>query len=203
MDRIELLIIAVGALVVALPLATKLGLPYPVLLTIVGVAAALIPGVPVIEINPDLILPLLLPPLLWTAATRTSWAHVRANMRPILMLAVALVAVSAFVVATVLLPQVPWAIAFALGAACAPPDPVAATSVAGQLGLPHRMVAVIEGEGLGNDATALTLFNTALAAAAVGGTISFASAGREFLAASVLGIGIGLLLALVAGKVLD
>ena len=206
MDRIELLIIAVGALVVALPLASKLGLPYPVLLTIVGVAAALIPGVPVIEINPDLILPLLLPPLLWTAATRTSWAHVRANMRPILMLAVALVAVSAFVVATVLsslLPQVPWAIAFALGAACAPPDPVAATSVAGQLGLPHRMVAVIEGEGLGNDATALTLFNTALAAAAVGGTISFASAGREFLAASVLGIGIGLLLALVAGKVLD
>jgi Na+/H+ antiporter len=205
-DRIELLIIAVGALVVALPLASKLGLPYPVLLTIVGVAAALIPGVPVIEINPDLILPLLLPPLLWTAATRTSWAHVRANMRPILMLAVALVAVSAFVVATVLsslLPQVPWAIAFALGAACAPPDPVAATSVAGQLGMPHRMVAVIEGEGLGNDATALTLFNTALAAAAVGGTISFAIAGREFLAASVLGIGVGLLLALVAGKILD
>jgi CPA1 family monovalent cation:H+ antiporter len=203
---LELLFITVGALVVVLPLASKLGLPYPVLLTIVGVAAALIPGASAIEINPDLILPVLLPPLLWTAATRTSWTHVRANIRPILMLAVALVAVSAFVVAAVLsslLPQVPWAIAFALGAACAPPDPVAATSVAGQLGMPHRMVAVIEGEGLGNDATALTLFNTALAAAAVGGTLSFASAGREFLAASILGIGVGILLALVAGRVLD
>jgi CPA1 family monovalent cation:H+ antiporter len=102
-----------------------------------------------------------------------------------------------------MVPQVPWAVAFALGAACAPPDPVAATSVAGQLGLPHRMVAVIEGEGLGNDATALTLFNTALSAAAIGGTLSLASAGKEFLAASVLGLGVGLLLALVAGKVLD
>ncbi|WP_290860455.1 sodium:proton antiporter [Hamadaea sp.] len=205
-DRIELLILAVGALVVALPLASKLGLPYPVLLTLVGVTAALIPGVPEIEINPNFVLPFLLPPLLWAASTRTSWAHIRANLRPILTLAVALVAVSAFAVAAVLsslLPQVPWAIAFALGAACAPPDPVAATSVAGQLGLPHRMVAVIEGEGLGNDATALTLFNTALAAAAVGGTISLGSAGREFLAASVLGIGMGLLLALVAGKILD
>ncbi|NUT35703.1 MAG: sodium:proton antiporter [Hamadaea sp.] len=206
MDRIELLILAVGALVVALPLASKLGLPYPVLLTLVGVAATLIPGVPEIAINPDLILPLLLPPLLWAAATRTSWAHIRANMRPILMLAVALVAVSAFAVAAVLaalLPQVPWAFAFALGAACAPPDPVAATSVAGQLGMPHRMVSVIEGEGLGNDATALTLFNTALAAAVAGGTISFVEAGEEFLAASVLGIGAGLLLAMIAGKILD
>jgi CPA1 family monovalent cation:H+ antiporter len=205
-DRIELLILAVGALVVALPLATKLDLPYPVLLTIVGVAAALIPGMPEVAINPDLILPFLLPPLLWTAATRTSWAHIRANLRPILMLAVALVIISAFAVAALLssmLPQVPWAVAFALGAACAPPDPVAATSVAGQLGLPHRMVAVIEGEGLGNDATALTLFNTAITAAAVGGSISVGYAGREFLAASVLGIGAGLLLALVAGKVLD
>lgn len=206
MDRLGLLIVAVGALVVAMPLATRLGLPYPVLLTVVGLGVALVPGMPEVAINPDLILPLLLPPLLWTAATRTSWAHIRANLRPILMLAVALVVVSAFAVAAVLswmLPQVPWALAFALGAACAPPDPVAATSVAGQLGLPHRMVAVIEGEGLGNDATALTLFNTALGAAAVGGTVSFASAGKEFLSASVLGIGAGLILALIAGKVLD
>lgn len=206
MDRLELLIVAVGALVVAMPLATRLGLPYPVLLTVVGLGVALVPGMPDMEINPDLILPLLLPPLLWTAATRTSWAHIRANLRPILMLAVALVVVSAFAVAAVLswmLPQVPWAVALALGAACAPPDPVAATSVGGQLGLPHRMVAVIEGEGLGNDATALTLFNTALAAAAIGGTVSFANVGKEFLSASVLGIGAGLLLAMLAGKVLD
>lgn len=206
MDRLELLIVAVGALVVAMPLASRLGLPYPVLLTIVGLGAALIPGMPEVAINPELILPVLLPPLLWTAATRTSWAHIKANLRPILIFAVVLVVVSAFAVAAVLswmLPQVPWAIAFALGAACAPPDPVAATSVAGQLGLPHRMVAVIEGEGLGNDATALTLFNTALSAAAIGGSLSFAGAGKEFMAASVLGIGAGLLLALVAGKVLD
>jgi monovalent cation/hydrogen antiporter len=201
---IELLILAVGALVVALPLASRLELPYPVLLTIVGVAAALLPGVPEVVINPDLILPILLPPLLWTAAARTSWTHIRANLRPIFMLAVALVVVSAFAVAMLLAwltPEVPWAIAFALGAACAPPDPLAATSVAGQLGLPHRMVVVIEGEGLGNDATALTLFNTALAAAAVGGSVTFASAGLQFLTASVLGIGTGLLLGLIAGKV--
>jgi NhaP-type Na+/H+ or K+/H+ antiporter len=148
---IELLILAVGALVVATPLASKLGLPYPVLLTIVGVGAALVPGMPEVVINPNIILPILLPPLLWTAATRTSWTHIRANLRPIFMLAVALVVVSAFAVAVLLawlIPEVPWAIAFALGAACAPPDPLAATSVAGQLGLPHRMVVVIEGEGL-------------------------------------------------------
>jgi monovalent cation/hydrogen antiporter len=204
--RLDLLIIAVGALVVAMPLASRLELPYPVLLTIVGLGVALVPGVPEVTINPNLILPLLLPPLLWTAATRTSWVHIRANLTPILLFAVVLVLLSAFAVALVLarmLPQVPWAIAFALGAACAPPDPVAATSVAGQLGLPHRTVVVIEGEGLGNDATALTLFNTALAGAAVGGSVSAFSAGKEFLAASVLGIGAGLVLALVAGKVLD
>src|SRR5688500_3621098 len=119
MNRIELLFLAVGALVVAMPLASRLNLPYPVLLTIVGLGVALIPGVPAIELDPDLILPVLLPPLLWSAASRTSWAHLKANMRPILTLAVALVIVSAFAAAaliTWLVPGVPWALAFAVGA---------------------------------------------------------------------------------------
>ncbi|MBB5871250.1 CPA1 family monovalent cation:H+ antiporter [Allocatelliglobosispora scoriae] len=206
MNRIELLFLAVGALVVAMPLASRLNLPYPVLLTIVGIGVALIPGVPPIELDPDLILPVLLPPLLWTAASRTSWTHLKANMRPILALAVALVIVSAFAAAaliTRLIPGVPWPLAFAVGAAMAPPDPVAATSVAGRLGLPHRMVSVIEGEGLGNDATALTLFNTGLASAAVGGTISWVAAAEELVVSSIGGVAIGLLVALIARKVLD
>lgn len=206
MNRIELLFLAVGALVVAMPLASRFNLPYPVLLTIVGIGLALVPGVPPIELDPDVILPVLLPPLLWTAASRTSWAHLKANMRPILALAVALVIVSAFAAAallTRLIPGVPWALAFAVGAAMAPPDPVAATSVAGRLGLPHRMVSVIEGEGLGNDATALTLFNTGLASAAVGGTISWVAATEELVVSSIGGVAIGLLIALIARRVLD
>lgn len=206
MNRIELLFLAVVALVVAMPLASRLNLPFPVLLTLVGIGAALTPGVSAIELDPELILPILLPPLLWSAASRTSWTHMKANMRPILALAVALVIVSAFAAGamiTRLIPGVPWALAFAVGSAMAPPDPVAATSVAGRLGLPHRMVAVIEGEGLGNDATALTLFNTGLAAVAMGGSISWAAAGRELFVSTLGGIVIGLLVALVARLVMS
>ncbi|HET6213804.1 MAG TPA: sodium:proton antiporter [Micromonosporaceae bacterium] len=205
MDPAGLLFLAVAALVFAVPLANRIGVPYPVLLTVVGILAALAPGFPEITLNPDLILPVLLPPLLYAAAQRTSWAQLRAQWRSILVLAVALVVVSALAVGallTALLPQVPWAIAFAVGAATAPPDPVAATAVARQIGLPHRIVAVIEGEGLVNDATALTLYNVALTAAAAGGAISWYGIAGRFVFGGVGGVAVGLLVAWLAAKVL-
>ena len=205
MDQAALFFLAVAALVFAVPLANRIGVPYPVLLTLVGIGAALLPGFPEITIDPDVILPALLPPLLYAAAQRTSWAQVRAQWRPILTLAVALVVVSAFAAAaliTVLLPGVPWAIAIAVGAAAAPPDPVAATAVASRIGLPHRILAVIEGEGLVNDATALTLYHVGVAAFAAGGAITWYGVGGEFLWSTVGGLAVGAGVAWLATKIL-
>ena len=119
---------------------------------------------PNVEIPPEFILPLVLPPLLYASVQRTSWRQFAANVRPILLLAVALVFVTTAAVAAVanaVVPGLPIAAAVALGALVAPPDPVAATAVAGSLGLPRRMVSILEGEGLFNDVTAIVLYHVA------------------------------------------
>ena len=134
---------------------------------------------PNVDIPPDIILPLLLPPLLYASAQRTSWRQFAANRRPIFLLAVALVFVTTAAVAAVanaIVPGLPIAAAVALGALVAPPDPVAATAVAGPLGLPRRLVSILEGEGLFNDVTAIVLYHVAIAAA-VSGTFSRPAAG--------------------------
>src|SRR5690349_21768041 len=136
-----------------------------------GMALALLPAVQVPAIDASLLLPLILPPLLFAAARRTSWRQFLDNRRAIGLLAVALVAVTAFVVgavASAVVPGLPLAAGVALGAAVAPPDPVAATSVARKLKLPRRLRTVLEGEGLSNDATSLVLYEVAVAATLTG-----------------------------------
>jgi CPA1 family monovalent cation:H+ antiporter len=142
------LVLLLLATVVLAPLAERLLVPYPAVLLGCGLVLALVPGLPVPEVDPEWILPVVLPPLLFAAARRTSWRQFLDNRRAIGLLAVALVAVTAFAVGFVvsaLVPGLPLAAAVALGAAVAPPDPVAATAVARKLGLPRRLRTILEG----------------------------------------------------------
>ena len=158
---ILLIVVAVLALV-----AKQAGLPYPVLLVIGGLALGFVPGLPPVQLEPDLVFVFLLPPLLYPAAIFTSWRDFRANLSPILLLAIGLVLLTTAVVAVVAhaLAGLPWAAAFALGAIISPPDAVAATAITSRLRVPQRVVTVLEGESLVNDATALVAYRFALAA---------------------------------------
>ncbi|NJQ17190.1 Na+/H+ antiporter [Streptomyces bohaiensis] len=196
MDQLTLLFALLLGAVVIVPLGDRLQLPPPVLMTLFGAALAILPFVPDVEIPPEYILPLVLPPLLYAAVQRTSWREFTTNVRPILLLAVALVFVTTAAVAAVahaVVPGLPLAGAVALGALVAPPDPVAATAVAGKLGLPRRMVSVLEGEGLFNDVTAITLYHVAVAAA-VTGTFSVTSAAGELVLSAAVAVAVGILL---------
>ncbi|MYW03934.1 Na+/H+ antiporter [Streptomyces sp. SID3343] len=193
MDQLTLLFLLMFGTVLVVPLAGRLRLPFPVLLTLYGVLLGWLPFVPTLRFDPELLLPLLLPPLLYAAAQRSSWREFAANARPIMLLAVALVLVTTVVVAAVanaMIPGLPLAGAVALGALVAPPDPVAATAVAGSLRLPRRLVSILEGEGLFNDVTSLVLYQVAVAAV-VSGTFSPARAVGVFALSAVVGVGIG------------
>ncbi|GAA4947689.1 hypothetical protein GCM10023238_12530 [Streptomyces heliomycini] len=175
------------------------------LMTVLGAVLALLDFVPNVDVPPDLILPLLLPPLLYAAVRRTSWRQFAANVRPILLLAVALVFVTTLCVAVVahaIVPGLPLAAAVALGALVAPPDPVAATAVAGKLGLPRRLVSILEGEGLFNDVTAIVLYNVAIAAAVSGGFSAW-EAGLDLVLSAVVAVAVGLALGWGANKLMD
>ncbi|MEV7792470.1 Na+/H+ antiporter [Streptomyces sp. NPDC087512] len=205
MDQLALLFVLLLGALLSVPLGDRLGLPAPVLMTVLGIVLALLDFVPNVDIPPELILPALLPPLLYAAVRRTSWRQFAANRRPIFLLAVALVFVTMASVATVahtIVPGLPIAAAFALGALVAPPDPVAATAVAGQLGLPRRLVSILEGEGLFNDVTAIVLYHVAIAAA-VGGTFSPWKAGLDLVLSAVVAVAVGLALGWGTGKLFD
>jgi Na+/H+ antiporter len=174
-------------------LAGRIRLPAPILLVIVGLGVSFIPGVPDFEVDPEVILTVLIPPLLYAAATESSVVAIRNLLRSIFQLAVGMVLVTAFAVATVvylLIPGLPFAAGLALGAIVAPPDAVAAVAVARRAGLPRRVVTVLEGESLFNDATSLVLLKVALAGIAVG-TMSWGDAALEFAWATVGGLLIG------------
>ena len=147
------------------------GLPHSILLVLAGAVLAFVPGVPRISIDPDMVLLLMLPPLLYSAGVGMSWPGFRDNLRPIMLLAVGCVLFTAAAVATAahLLLGIPWAVGFVLGAVVSPPDAVAPMAIARRLGLPGRILVVLEGEGLVNDATALILFSFAVAAVETGG----------------------------------
>jgi monovalent cation/hydrogen antiporter len=197
MDQLTLLLALFMATVFLAPLATRLRLPYPVLLLVAGLAVAFVPGLPAPSIAPDLILPLVLPPLLFAAARRTSWREFVDNRRAIGLLAIALVLVTAFAVGVLVHALVPGAsliAALALGAAVAPPDPVAATAAVRELHLPRRLRTTLEGEGLSNDATALVLYEVAVAGVATGALSAWGAAGSLTLSVAV-GILTGLALA--------
>ncbi|MFF8274777.1 Na+/H+ antiporter [Streptomyces lateritius] len=204
MDQLALLFLLLLGALLTVPLGDRLGLPAPVLMTLVGIVLAFLPFVPNVEIPPEYILPLVLPPLLYASVQRTSWRQFAANKRPIFLLAVALVLVTTAAVAAManaLVPGLPIAAAVALGALVAPPDPVAATAVAGSLGLPRRLVSILEGEGLFNDVTAIVLYHVAIGAA-VGGTFSWAGAGAELVLSAVVAVAVGLALGWISDKLM-
>jgi len=184
------LLIAVAALVT---IARRLGIVYPVFLVIGGLVLGLVPGIPRIQIDPDLIFLIVLPPLLYIAAFFTPVRSLRANLGTISSLAVGLVIATAFTVAVVahaLIPGITWSVAIALGAIVAPPDAIAATAIVSRLAVSRQIVTILEGESLLNDATALTIYGIALAAAR-GGLFSPATAVATFAAALLGGCAIG------------
>ncbi|UGT62077.1 Na+/H+ antiporter [Nocardia asteroides] len=191
------LVVLVAAAVALAALARRAGLSEPLVLTVAGVAASYLPFVPQVDLDPEIVLLGLLPPLLYTAAIRTSLLDFRKNATTIALLSVVLVLFSTFVVAAVvwLLLPVPFAVAVALGAVVAPPDAVAATAVARRIGMPRRIVTILEDESLFNDATALVALRTAIAASA--GSVSVWQAGGDFVLAAGGGALVGVLVAAV------
>jgi Na+/H+ antiporter len=183
-------------------LAGWLSVPYPILLVIGGLALGLLPGMPEIELDPDLVLVIFLPPLLYSAAFFSDLRALRGNARPISLLAIGLVLATMSAVAVVghTVIGLTWPMAFALGAIVSPTDPVAATTIMRRLGAPRRIVNVVEGESLVNDATALVAYRVAVAAA-VGGSFSALDAGFEFIGAALGGIGIGLAVGFVVAEI--
>jgi CPA1 family monovalent cation:H+ antiporter len=194
--------LAVGVLVCT-EVARRIDFPAPFLLIAVGVAASYIPQVPQVYLDHDVVLLGLLPPLLYAAAQQTSLVDFRANWRPILMLSVGLViftTVGVAVVLRMLVPDLPWAVALAVGAVVAPPDAVAATAIGRRIGLPRRVVTILEGESLLNDATALVTLRTALAVAA-GTGFDAAHVAEDFVIAAGGGALIGFAFFYVVAKV--
>ena len=191
-----LVAVAFAALVVALTaLARRLPVPTPILQVAAGLLVSLVPGVAVPELDPDLVFFVFLPPVLWAAALFTSRREFQANIRPIGLLAVGLVLATSVAVAyaaRALLPGLPWAAAVALGAIVSPPDAVAATAIVSRLPVPRRVIVVLEGESLVNDASALILYRTAVAAA-VTGSFSWGESVVRFFIDAAVGALIGIL----------
>lgn len=184
------------ATILAQPLARRLGTAPAVVMTVFGLIMAVLPFVPNITLSPDLILPLVLPPLLYAAARRTSWQQFADNSAAIVLRAVVLVIATAAAVAAVFhlwYPALPLGTAFALGAVVAPPDPVAVSALADRLGLPRRLVSVLEGEGLFNDVTAVVLYNVAVQAV-VTGRFSTWHTVVDFVVSALVAVVVGLLI---------
>ncbi|HEX2914576.1 MAG TPA: Na+/H+ antiporter [Chloroflexia bacterium] len=193
MNEIEVVLVLLGIMALLLALANKLQVPYPVLLVIGGLAIGFIPGLPQVELSPDLVFLLFLPPLIQSAAFLTPIRDFKANLRPIMLLAVGLVLFTTVVVAVIVhyVIGMSWPVAFVLGAIVAPPDAIAATSIASRLHLPKRIVTLLEGESLVNDASALVAYRVAVVAVTTG-VFSFQEAGLQFLIAAAGGVLIGL-----------
>ena len=187
MGRVEIAFLLVALAVVVLAgttVAERVGFPAPLGLIVVGVVARTSPAVPTVHLSADVVLLGLLPPLLYSAAIQTSLVDFNANRRSILLLSVGLVVFTTFGVGWLvhaLLPGIDWWAALAIGAVVAPPDAVAATSIGRRIGLPRRIVTILEGESLFNDATALVALRTAIAAGA--GSVAMWRVGADFLVA--------------------
>jgi CPA1 family monovalent cation:H+ antiporter len=188
--------IAFAALIVTLTaVARRLPIPTPILQVIAGLAVGVVPGMATPELDPDLVFFVFLPPVLWGAAFDTSLREFKANLRPIGLLAVGLVLATTAAVAVAahaLLPGIPWSVAVTLGAIVSPPDAVAAAAIVSRLPVPRRVIVVLEGESLVNDASALVLYRTAVAAA-VTGVFSWGESVVRFFIDAGVGALVGLL----------
>ncbi len=169
-DTLQLLVGLLIVVSVVAFLANRLKVPHAILLVITGVALALVPGLPALELAPEFVLMIILPPVIYSSAVAMSWREFRFNLRPISLLAVGCVVFTtlAAAAATHWLLGFPWAVGFVLGAIISPPDAVAPLSVARRMQLPRRLLVILEGEGLANDATALILYRFAVAAVSLG-----------------------------------
>lgn len=187
------------AVVVLAVLAKRFQIPYPIAFVIGGVGLAFAHNIPRPHFDPEVILLIVLPPLLYSAAWNTDWVELKRNWAPISMLAIGLVLFTTAAVAVVvhtLVPGYGWPLAFTLGAIVSPPDAVASEAIFERLAIPRRLAAIINGECLVNDATALVLYRFAVAAAVTGG-FSIAQASGAFFYVALVGIGIGIAVALI------
>ncbi len=200
---LELVLALLAAAVLLSVIAGRLGLPPATAMVIGGMALALAPGVPSLDLDPNLIMVLFLPPLLLASAYFTAWRDFRAYLQPILLMstgAVVFTTLCVGVAAHAIAPALPWAACFALGAIVSPPDAVAAKAVLARVNLPRRLLAVLEGESLVNDASGLVLYRFAVAATLTGG-FSALHAASSFAWLTVGGIGLGLLAGLAVDAI--
>ncbi|HEX6665737.1 MAG TPA: Na+/H+ antiporter [Solirubrobacterales bacterium] len=204
MHDIESILVLLLAAALLVRLADFGKIPAPIVLVLGGLAIALIPGLPEVELDPDTIFLVFLPPLVYSAGWRTSPQELRALMLPLGLLAIGLVFLTAAVVALVahaLVPELSWAEAAVLGAVLAPTDAVSATSIFRRLGAPERVRLLVEGESMINDGTALVLYRIAVGVA-TGSAFSFGGAALEFVAVSVGGIAAGLAVGWLSNRVI-
>jgi CPA1 family monovalent cation:H+ antiporter len=197
----ELLLALLVVVAVLVTISRRIRVPYPVLLLLGGLVVGLIPGIPPLQLDPDIVFLVVLPPLLYVSAFLTPIRDFRANLKNISSLAIGLVAVSAAVVAFMamaLVPGMSWPLAAALGAIVSPPDAVAATAIAQRLAVPRRVISILEGESLLNDASALTIYRAAIGAAAAVATVSVVGSLGSFVFVALGGILIGLVVGWIA-----
>jgi CPA1 family monovalent cation:H+ antiporter len=202
-DTLTAIVVILLVIAILFEVARRVGVPYPTLFVLGGLGLAFVPGLPRISLEPELILLVFLPPLLFSAAVATPIRDLRANIAPLLRLSIGLVVFTMVVVAVVAqlaVPSLGWAAAFTLGAIVAPTDALAATSVFRRLGAPRIVVTLVEGEALLNDATALVAYRAAVLA--VGGSFVLSQALAGFVVAALGGIAIGALVGWIAGAIL-
>src|SRR3954471_15265790 len=209
MDNLQIVIAALFVSAAGLnALANWLKVPYPIPLVLGGLVLGLLPGIPAVELSPELVLLVFLPPLLYSSAVATDLRSLRADARVIALNAIGLVLVTVGAVAVIghEVIGLPWAMSFALGAIVSPTDPAAATAIMRRVGAPRRLVNILEGESLFNDATALVAFKVAVAAA-VGASFSAGHALGEFAVDAgggvAIGLGVGFVIAEVRKRVTD
>jgi len=203
-QNLEIVVVLLIAVLVLTTLARNLLLPYPILLVVGGLVLSALPQVPVLRLDPELVFLVFLPPILWSAAYFTSLRDFRAHIGTISFLAIGLVVATTAAVAAAarwIIPGIGWPEALALGAIVSPPDAVAATAIGRRLKIPHRVIVVLEGESLINDATALVLYRGAVAAVVTGAFSGF-DALKLFVLASVGGVAVGLAVAEIARRAL-
>lgn len=196
MHNLAIILIIFGALLALQAIADKIKVPNAVLLVVVGLSLWFIPGLPSLELNPDVVFLIFLPPILYDAASHTSWHDFKSELRPISTLAITLVFLTTGAVAIAcyhFIPGFTWPLAFVLGAIVSPPDAVAASSIIKGMGLNKKVLTILEGESLVNDASALIAYRFAVAAIGTGSFLFF-QAGIDFFILLAGGIGVGLAL---------
>jgi Na+/H+ antiporter len=204
MGEAELLIAGLLVAVAGLSaLARRLSVPYPIVLVVGGALLGFVPGLPEVRLDPEVVLLVFLPPLLYGEAIFANFGDFRANLRALTLSAVGLVLATMCAVAWAahaLIPGLPWEAAFVLGAIVSPTDPLAAATIMRRLDAPRRLLSAIEGEGLFNDATALVAYRVAVAAVVVG-SFSLAEAGLRFVLGAAGGVAIGIAVGWIVAEI--